>query len=434
MTSNQNNRNMVTIRGEYHRIWQSCVLVLLMLLLCIPAVFAEEDPDNEAIMTVAEASAMFSQEPWVSEKEDSTLLLNADGTGIYTINGKKHEGTWVADSNHSGIFTYSHYGVHEAAFIVKQNAGELILTIDGNRFVQQSTAKARQEEQEIALSAAQEEAESRIYHLSLNETLDLDFGTLTVEKVKVYRCAEQVIPIDELTYPYKPDPEFRYLMLVGRAENKLDTSVLLNNIYAEAEIDGVTCSMESINRIGHGNLAPVSAKGNSDGLWCLSAKIPASTAESFASAAVRFSFTKKFTSIKNFSEGEYFFQLDIDGEMAAAARLDDPREIAYFEETALPLPMSYCNVKQYQSGGYVGVINYYIYQSAFEGDPLLPEYEKYVNALKEAGFEFSNAKDFYDHDSYMIKKDGKLCGWLREIETDFQGISTFRVTLPIFKE
>ena len=34
----------------------------------------------------------------------------------------------------------------------------------------------------------------------------------------------------------------------------------------------------------------------------------------------------------------------------------------------------------------------------------------------------------------LLKKDGKLYGWLREIETDFQEISTFRVTLPIFKE
>ena len=79
-------------------------------------------------------------------------------------------------------------------------------------------------------------------------------------------------------------------------------------------------------------------------------------------------------------------------------------------------------------------INFYNYQTAFEGEPLELEYEKYISALKESGFEFSRAKDFYNHDCYMIKKDGKLYGWLGEIDRQYEAEGIFRVTLPVPKK
>ncbi len=349
--------------------WIMFLLTICLFCLATGSVMAEDDPKT-----------ILTKEKWKS-LSDSTLTLNADGTGILD-GGMAIEGTWEYNDPQM-VFSYELYGSRTFELKLESKDGIWQLTNEeGAMFAWESITD------EIIKKSAQE---TTGYDLQMNEAVTLPFVTFTLEKAELV----DMVGGKEI---YRPASEgYKFFTLHGTIENTYKGSLNIGNLVSIFTFNGEFNYSGTVNiytgAVGNSELDP-KTKAELD----IYANIPNEMAESIENCSVLFSFNDNFEKgSKEVGKGTYIFHVTIDEKTASAAKEGPAFEKIPFEECpVLYKPSGISSVYESGSGssssnGKVTSIRY-SFTSRKKGAKAEELFNEYTAILREEGFELKEGK------------------------------------------
>lgn len=340
------------------------VLAVAMLLAVTAGAWAE---DAQSILTA---------ETWVMDGSSLTLL--ADGTGKLTnAQDMTFDITWTAKGS-DVTYTFDFYGKHTVELTLGDQDGVPALALrDGS-----ATWYPQSRYAELAAAS---NADLSLYSAALGEEINLGFVKMRFTGAEV----TGIIGGDSMWYPAKDG--MRFFSLVGCVENTSGMELAINRLCAEMTFDGQYTYSADAAIVTNG-MKQESLPALMDAEYRIYAEIPEKLVNSLGACTVRFALDNNFAGKPSFlGDGDFAFEVALDGDTCARAKDGPAREMTYFEESpALPVPTSYVDV--YPSGSNVSSTNgkttriSYRYTVRTNVDKAADTFKGYLEALKQDGY------------------------------------------------
>lgn len=294
----------------------------------------------------------------------------------------------------------------------------------------------------------QPESDKEIHLVRWDESIELDFIHLSIEKAKIYKTPEQLISAYEGNY--KLGKGKQYFILIGTMKNVSDQSMALGNVFADVAVSSVKYRMKCVFVTENATENTPSIDAGASCTFLLIAEIPEQVARRMKTAVVEFSFRNGMSApVSAFAEGDHLFRVELDAKEMEEARKADEKEKKYItvgdEKAELLAPESFVDARDdvdnitttagwrlvtpIAKKKYSYDIHYYYPQSSDETAGSLVK--GYIKALKKNGYTVTRVKASkinkgYDKKVtyYSITKEKKVVGW---IEYDTRDESCFRV-------
>ena len=403
------------------------ILLLLTLLPLIPAMGEDE----------IDVPAVIQEDTWLDD--NFTMTFAADGTGVMTYRDITHEGTWEY-VNGMVYFHYDQLGEQTIKLSVTKKDGQYSLS--GNYFTLQTKSSREQNEQEAAKTA-----KKKTHALEWGEEITLDFITFTLDDVKVYRSQQQAIDDFPSNYLLSTVKGKKFLLVTGTVKNLDDNVRLLNNIRAEVILDKESSYKTEVFYAKKGDTYFNSAlNANVTGKLVFSTELPEDTADSFATAQLRFSLNNYLAGApKKDFEGDFFFSLNIGKAKVKEARKVPSRKKTYLEygkNKSVPSATFCMDVRvsvdgtwsdMHPTDGKIYEIKCYSVSSRFDGDKPEDFVKTYVKALKKEGFtvtKVNGEKSKYNNETltfYTISSEKTPLGWITVSSSNTYSMSVYIV-------
>lgn len=355
---------------------------------------------------------------WRSAEDNSILEFSPDGTGTIMIGGLLPIGLeWSVvgeqiQCKFSGLSAFSNNtsinsGHSQTNFSVTVNSGTLLtikesdgqykLYIDDSDQCYISENKDGSSIQTDMQVSTTEQPSAQTMQLGFGEEVTLDFVRFSFNSVQLQKSLG-----GDFSWLFRAPKNCYYYVLSGKIENLSGSALLPNCIKATMVFDNkYTYDANTNIMISGNNQSELSPLCESD--FCIAATIPQKLVDTFSTCNVYFSFNNEFLGMPaDAHQGDYCYEMVIEGETAARSKKEPLREITYFEKCPiLPTPSSYVDV--YQSSSHSSSSNgkttriIYSFSLTYSDDNLSEFLATYVAELKSEGFVITaNGKNEYE--------------------------------------